>query len=48
VRSRLEVYHRQTAPVADYYGGQGKLKTVDGMASMDEVTRQLEEVLDQL
>jgi adenylate kinase len=48
VRSRLEVYHRQTAPVADYYGGQGKLKTVDGMASMDEVTRQLDEVLDRL
>jgi adenylate kinase len=48
VRSRLEVYHRQTAPLADYYGGQGKLKTVDGMASMDEVTRQLEEVLDRL
>ena len=48
VRSRLEVYHRQTAPVADYYGAQGKLETVDGMASMDEVTRQLEEVLDRL
>ncbi len=48
VRSRLEVYHRQTAPVADYYDVQGKLKTVDGMASMDEVTRQLNEVLDRL
>jgi adenylate kinase len=48
VRSRLAVYHRQTAPLADYYGGQEKLKTVDGMASMDEVTRQLEEVLDRL
>lgn len=48
VRSRLEVYHRQTAPLVDYYDGQGKLKTVDGMASMDEVTRQLEKVLDQL
>jgi adenylate kinase len=48
VRSRLEVYHRQTSPLVDYYGAQGKLKTVDGMASMDEVTRQLEEVLDLL
>jgi adenylate kinase len=48
VRSRLEVYHRQTAPLAAYYAAQGKLKTVDGMASMDEVTQQLEEVLDQL
>ena len=48
VRSRLQVYHRQTSPLVDYYGRQGKLKTVDGMASMDEVTRQLEEVLDRL
>jgi adenylate kinase len=48
VRSRLEVYHRQTAPLVEYYGAQGKLKTVDGMASMDEVTQQLEEVLDRL
>ena len=48
VRSRLEVYHRQTSPLVEYYGEQGKLKTVDGMASMDEVTQQLEEVLDRL
>jgi adenylate kinase len=48
VRSRLQVYHRQTSPLVEYYGGQGKLETVDGMASMDEVTQQLEEVLDRL
>jgi adenylate kinase len=48
VRSRLEVYNRQTSPLVEYYGRQGKLRTVDGMASMDEVTQQLEEVLDQL
>jgi adenylate kinase len=48
VRSRLEVYNRQTAPLVEYYGSQGKLRTVDGMASMDEVTQELEEVLDRL
>jgi adenylate kinase len=48
VRSRLEVYDRQTAPLAAYYDGQGKLLSVDGMASMDEVTRELEGVLDRL
>jgi adenylate kinase len=48
VRSRLEVYNRQTAPLAEYYGEQGKLRGVDGMASIDEVTKQIEEVLDQL
>jgi adenylate kinase len=48
VRSRLEVYNRQTAPLVEYYGSQGKLRTVDGMASMDEVTQELKEVLDRL
>ena len=48
VRSRLEVYNRQTAPLVDYYGSQGKLRTVDGMASMDEVSEAIEEVLDRL
>jgi len=48
VRSRLEIYERQTAPLVAYYGTQGKLRTVDGMASMDEVTRELDEVLDRL
>jgi adenylate kinase len=42
------VYNRQTAPLAEYYGEQGKLRGVDGMASIDEVTKQIEEVLDQL
>jgi adenylate kinase len=48
VRSRLEVYNWQTAPLVEYYAAQGKLKTVNGMASMDEVTQQIEEVLDRL
>jgi adenylate kinase len=45
VRSRLAVYHRETAPLVAYYGAKGNLETVDGMAAIDEVTRQLEEVL---
>lgn len=42
---RLKVYHDQTAPLVAYYKGKGKLKTVDGMKDMDEVTRQIEAVL---
>lgn len=45
MRERLKVYHGQTAPLIDYYRGQGILRTVDGMAEMDEVTRQIEAVL---
>lgn len=48
VRSRLEVYDRQTAPLVEYYRKQGVLRTIDGMAAMDEVTRELEEALDRL
>jgi adenylate kinase len=38
VRARLKVYNAQTAPLLPYYQGKGVLRTVDGMASMDEVT----------
>ena len=42
VRDRLAVYNKQTAPLVQYYGGTGKLKTIDGMADISEVTRQIE------
>jgi adenylate kinase len=45
VAARLDAYHRQTAPLLPFYGAQGKLQAVDGMAEMDEVTRQLQALL---
>ena len=45
VRDRLAVYNKQTAPLVQYYGGRGTLKTIDGMADITEVTRQIEGVL---
>ena len=36
---RLDAYREQTAPVSAYYAGIGELKTVDGMAPIDEVTK---------
>ena len=45
VTARLSAYHAQTAPLLPYYQGRGVLKSVDGMAEIDEVTRQLEAVL---
>src|SRR6185436_763468 len=38
LKSRLEVYRRQTAPLIDYYRGKGTLRAVDGMAPIDDVT----------
>lgn len=41
VETRLEAYHRQTAPLLPYYEKRGLLKTIDGAAPIDDVTRQL-------
>jgi adenylate kinase len=45
VAARLDSYHRQTAPLLPHYAAQGKLKQVDGMAEMDEVSRQIGAIL---
>ena len=48
VAARLDAYHRQTAPILPHYQAQGRFFSVDGMAEIDEVTRQIETVLDRL
>jgi adenylate kinase len=48
VQARLDAYHQQTAPILPHYAAQGRLHSVDGMAPIDEVTRQIEAVLSQL
>jgi adenylate kinase len=44
-KTRLDAYRVQTAPVSDYYRRRGQLKTIDGMAPIDEVAREIERVL---
>jgi adenylate kinase len=46
VAARLVAYHTQTAPILPHYKAQGILRRVDGMANIDEVTRQLFAALD--
>ena len=46
VQARLDAYHSQTAPLLPYYQAHGILRQVDGMADIDEVTRQLFVLLD--
>lgn len=46
LRRRLQVYHEQTAPILPYYEKTGRLVTVDGMASIDEVGRHIDMVLE--
>jgi len=45
VTKRLEAYHRQTAPLLPYYSKKNVLVSVDGMADMGDVTRQIEKIL---
>ncbi len=37
VRSRIENYHAQTAPLVDYYTDKGNICNVDGNVTIDEV-----------
>ena len=38
VRTRLEVYHRETEPLKAFYAERGKLKTVDNQPSIEATT----------
>jgi adenylate kinase len=46
VKQRLAAYERQTKPLSDYYRHQGVLETVDGAASMEDVSRNLAKIVD--
>jgi len=45
VISRLAVYHKQTAPLLDFYKDSGKLRNIDGLKPISEVTVELRAVL---
>jgi adenylate kinase len=46
VRDRLQIYNKQTAPLVQYYDQTGVLHTINGMADIALVTRQIEDVLE--
>jgi adenylate kinase len=41
VRQRIQVYQTQTQPLIDYYQNQGVLEEIDGMQSIEDVSRQI-------
>jgi adenylate kinase len=45
LKTRLMSYYRETAPIIGYYFAHKLLKSVDGMAPIAEVTRQINEIL---
>jgi len=46
LRNRLGVYHAQTAPLLPYYRAQGKLRSIDGMQTVEIVAKQIAALLD--
>ena len=48
IRGRLDVYHKQTAIVSDYYTAQNKYASVDGVGTMDEVFDRISAIIDNL
>ena len=45
LRKRLGVYRQNTAPLLDFYRGQGKLVTADGMAPIAEVSAAIKRII---
>ncbi len=45
VLSRLETYHKLTAPLKDYYGAKGILVTVEGQETVEETSKLVLEAL---
>ena len=47
IKNRLEEYQKKTAPVAQFYKDQGLYFPVEGVGSIEEINRKLEEVIEQ-
>lgn len=45
IRNRMRVFAQQTAPLLKYYGERGVLAEVNGVGSIEEVARRIQEVI---
>jgi adenylate kinase len=48
IRNRYQEYNEKTAPLMDYYNGQNKFHSVNGIGSINEITERLSLVIDSL
>lgn len=46
VVDRLQTYYKETAPLVGYYYAKGLLRSVDGMADIDDVTKEIGTLFD--
>jgi len=48
VLNRLKVYHQKTAPLIDYYAGEGMLKNITGSGSLEEISEEIFKALEEI
>jgi len=48
IRNRFEEYNEKTAPLKNFYEGQGKFHSVNGIGAIDEITQRLAKVIEEL
>lgn len=48
IRKRLDVYHKQTAPLIDWYEAEGIHYHVEGLGTVDEIFDRIAHVIDSL
>jgi adenylate kinase len=46
LRRRLDVYRRDTVPVAQHYGAQGKALTIEGVGGIEEIFGRITSIID--
>lgn len=48
IKTRIELYYKETVPVIERYENQGKLKRLDGTASIEEVRKAFFELVEKI
>lgn len=48
IRNRFAEYNDKTAPLKNYYAGQGKFHTVNGIGTLAEISQRLKNLIDSL
>lgn len=48
VKNRLMAYYKETSPLIGYYFAKHKLRSIDGMAPIEQVTREIERLLEEV
>jgi adenylate kinase len=46
IRERMRVYREQTSPLLEYYRGRGVLAELDGIGTVEEVAKRIDEALE--